>query len=107
MLLSPRSLRDKNMTVSIRALVIIASVIISVIALGILIAELVKASSSTLKTFELSKMLNKNKIHTYYQDQDNLANVCKEYLKIPESDRHLIISTDCVEILRGTASERK
>jgi hypothetical protein len=87
-------------------LVIIASVIISGIALGILIAELAKILSSTLKTFELSKMLNENKIHTYYQDQDNLANECIGYLKNPESNRALITSTNCIEILRGAVSER-
>jgi hypothetical protein len=105
-----RSLRvGKNMTVSIRLLVIIASVIISAIALGILLPEEV---SPTLKTFELNKMLDKT--HTFikiispydYQDQANLANECTEYLKIPESDIHLITSTDCIEILRGTVSER-
>jgi hypothetical protein len=107
MQLSARSLRvGKNITVSIRVLVIIASVIISIIALGILFAEVVKTLSSTLKTFEMSKMLSENKIHTYYQAQDNLANECTKYLKIPESDRSLITSTDCIEILRGAVSER-
>jgi hypothetical protein len=106
MQLPRRSLRvDKNITVSIKVLAIITSVIISVIALSILIIEVVKTFSSPLKTFELSKMLNENKIHTYYQDQDNLAKECMEYLRT-ESDRHSITSTECIEILRGTVSER-